>query len=234
MKETDRAKQRARIREHLDRGDATGWFEIVYAGAEGDGSRIPWACQAARPAFEDWLREHDISGTGRRALVIGCGLGDDAEELARRGFDVTAFDVSPSAIAWCKRRFPNSPVQYVVADLFDAPADWRRAYDFVLEIFTVQALPIMMREQSIAAIADFVAPQGTLLVFCLGHDVDEGRSGPPWPLTRSELDRFLEHGLSEVQLQEMRDDLDSIGCRFRVEYCRVAKPKSCRTRNGLR
>jgi 2-polyprenyl-3-methyl-5-hydroxy-6-metoxy-1,4-benzoquinol methylase len=221
MTRNDDDGQRARIKQHLDRGDATGWFEIVYAGAEGEGDRVPWACQAARPAFDSWLRTHDISGNGRRALVVGCGLGDDAEELARRGFEVTAFDVSPSAIAWCKRRFPDSDVHYEVADLFAAPAAWRHAYEFVLEIFTVQALPIMMREQTIAAISDMVAPDGTLLVFCLGHDEAEGRTGPPWPLTRSELDHFLEHGLAEVQLDEMRDEPSSVGCRFRVEYRRT-------------
>ena len=33
-------------------------------------------------------------------LRIRPGLGDDAEELVRRGFDVTAFDISDTAIQW--------------------------------------------------------------------------------------------------------------------------------------
>jgi len=35
----------------------------------------------------------------RRALVVGSGLGDDAEHVASLGFDTLAFDVSPTAIA---------------------------------------------------------------------------------------------------------------------------------------
>lgn len=41
---------------------------------------------------------------GRRILVVGCGVGDVALNLARNGADVHAFDLSPTAIAICQRR----------------------------------------------------------------------------------------------------------------------------------
>ncbi len=200
--------------------DATGWFEIVYAGAGGNADRVPWAVKQARPIFEEWLRKHELQGRGQRALVVGCGLGDDAEELARRGFAVTAFDVAPSAIAWARQRFPDSVVDYQVADLFQPPADWVGAFDFVLEIFTVQALPIMLREQSMEAIARFVAPGGELLVICIATDEAHQRSGPPWPLTREEIDYFLSQDLEEVEFEECdRQDRSSV-CKFRAHYRR--------------
>ena len=40
----------------------------------------------ANPNLTQWLNEKQIVGNGQSALVVGCGLGDDAEELARRGF----------------------------------------------------------------------------------------------------------------------------------------------------
>src|ERR1700724_1465540 len=75
-------------------------FEEIYVQAGQDFTAVPWAALAPHPA-----------------LVVGCGLGDDAEEAARRGYQVTAFDLSPTAIGHCRDRFPGSAVDYQVADL---------------------------------------------------------------------------------------------------------------------
>ena len=47
-----------------------------------------------------------------------------------------------------------------------------------------------LRSRAIDAIASTVAPGGTLIVVSGIWDGDGPRDGPPWPLTRSELDRF--------------------------------------------
>ena len=124
MSETHRATAREIARNHLDSGDALGWFEDLYSRAGEDSSIIPWADLEANPNLVDWLNQHDAVGYGQ-ALKVGSGLGDDAEELARRGFQTTAFDISQSAIAWSHRRFPTSSVSYVVADLFSARSESR-------------------------------------------------------------------------------------------------------------
>jgi len=209
-----------RVQDYLDRGDAIGWFDAVYNRAHGDGRAVPWARLAPRPALTAWLDQHAGGGAGQRALVIGCGLGDDAEALAAHNFAVTASDISPTAIAWCQRRFPDSSVNYQVADLFDPPAIWHKAFDLVLEDFTVQALPIHMRSQTIAAITHFVAPAGRLLVICIGAEEEEERSGPPWPLTRAEVERFQRDGLSEVRFDRLPSP-DQLGSnRWRIEFQR--------------
>ena len=59
----------------LGRGDPTGWFEVVYAGANWAEARIPWAQQAVNPGLAEWLGRKNVSGAGRKALVTGCGLG---------------------------------------------------------------------------------------------------------------------------------------------------------------
>jgi len=60
-----------------------------------------------------------------RAVELGCGSGTNAVFLAEQGFDVTALDVSPTAIAMAKRRADdaNVPVQLLVADLADLQLD---------------------------------------------------------------------------------------------------------------
>ncbi len=184
--------------ESLRRGDPTGWFERVYARADGQGSGIPWARLSPEPGLVAWLDESGLAGQGAAALVVGCGLGDDAEELARRGFTVTAFDIAPSAIALCRERFPASRVDYRVADLFDPPREWRGAFHLVVEVTTAQALPLALHEQAIQQIAGFVAPGGWLFVETSLRDPSlENPSGPPWPLAAPLLRLFEQAGLSE-------------------------------------
>ena len=146
MKEQARAKARQLAREFAQRGDATGWFERLYSQAQGNEQAIHWADQETNPNLVRWLDRRNVAGQGKLALVVGCGLGDDAEELAHRGFEVVAFDIAPTAIAWCQQRFPHSPVAYVVADVLDPPSAWQGGFDFVLEAYTLQVLPADVRE----------------------------------------------------------------------------------------
>lgn len=64
------------------------------------------------PNLVQWLETHSIQEQGKRALKVGCGLGDDVEELCQHGFQAVGFDISVSAIAWCHRQFPESRAEY--------------------------------------------------------------------------------------------------------------------------
>lgn len=207
------------VNEYRQRGDAVGWFEALYAEAAANPEAIPWAEMTPNPHLVEWLERENVDGTGKTAVVIGCGLGDDAETLSALGFAVTAFDVSPTAVEWCKRRFPETKVNYVAADLFHLPEDWR--FDFVSEIYTVQALPVELREQAIAALAGLVAPGGRLLaVGRLVNSPEERGVNTPWPLTRAECDLYVQQGLTEVHFENFNDGENPPVHRFRVEYRR--------------
>lgn len=219
----EQARRRARgiAREFLDRGDATGWFEPLYATARGDAGAIPWADLRPNRALLEWVSPERLARIGQKALVVGCGVGDDAEELGRLGFEVVAFDIAPTAIDWCRRRFPTSRVQYVVADVLAPPERWRRAFDFVLEAFTVQVLTGELRRRAMQSIAQLVAPGGTLLVLARGRDPDEDPGSLPWPLTKDELSEFERAGLAAVRFEDYIDHHnDPPVRRFRVEYSR--------------
>jgi SAM-dependent methyltransferase len=205
-------------KEFVEREDPLGWFEALYA--EGDASKIPWADQKVNPNFEEWLRQRRLQDLGKTALEIGCGLGDNAERLAELGFEVTAFDISPTAADWCQRRFPQSRVRYVVEDLFHAPETWKEAFDFVLESYTLQVLPPDLRGPAIQRISSFVAPGGTLLVIARGRKPEDPKGEMPWPLVREELKGFEAHGLQQVNFEEYVDKEDPPVRRFRVEYRR--------------
>ena len=151
------------VRPAFERGDATGWFDQLYsAGAAGEVS-MPWDRDEPHALLRDWSRRERVKGRGKSAVVVGCGLGADAEYISSLRFDTVGFDVSPTALQVARERHPESPVDYRVADLLDLPEEWRHAFDLVVEVFTLQALPDPPRGDAARAIAGLVAPGGRLL-----------------------------------------------------------------------
>ena len=207
------------IASHYDRNDPLGWFETLYSDAKGATDRIPWADQKPNTHLVAWLNREKISGGGRSAIVVGCALGDDAEELARRGFRVTGFDISSSAIGWAQQRFPESSVEYVAADLFKLPQRWQATFDFVFEAYTIQALPRSLRDAAIANVASLVRPSGgQLLVICRGREDNEDEGTLPWPLSHAEIGHFASHGLRPLSFENFFDDREPPVRRFRALF----------------
>jgi pimeloyl-ACP methyl ester carboxylesterase/2-polyprenyl-3-methyl-5-hydroxy-6-metoxy-1,4-benzoquinol methylase len=179
-------------------GEPTAWFDRLYAeGVRGE-VLMPWNRQHPHPMLAEYLDHKTVAG--KRGLVVGCGLGVDAEFLHGKGFDTTAFDVSETAIEVARERHPG--VDFRVADLFDLPPEWLRAFDFIVEIFTVQALPESVRDKATAAVAALLAPGGTLFAVAVSREENTIPDGPPWPLTRRQFDGFAVDGVTPVSIEE--------------------------------
>jgi SAM-dependent methyltransferase len=204
----------------LAAGDATGWFEKLYAEAETGDAEVPWDLPRPSALLAEWARRTAVTGAGRSALVVGCGLGRDAEFLAGLGFATTAFDISETAVRTARERHPDSPVEYGVADLLDPPPQWRDGFDLVVESNNVQALPAPVRSRAIANVAPMVAPGGTLLVLAAAAKAGDPADGPPWPLTRAEVESFAAPGLTVVSIEEIPDANDKLIVRWRAEFRR--------------
>ncbi len=217
-----RGQARDRISEKLGLGEKPEernfWFDSVYELAGKDAAGVPWADLQPKRALVSWLESLPEAERTGRAIDVACGLGDNAEAIARVGFETTAFDFSKKAVEWAQNRFADSSVNYSVADLLNQPADWAGAFDFVHETYTIQALRGEMRQAAIPAIAGLLAPGGRLLVICRGRDDGEEIEGPPWPLDRLELGAFIEHGLEEVRFEDYIETRDRPIRHFRVEY----------------
>lgn len=204
-------------------GDATGWFERLYAEARDGAAVVPWDRDAPQRLLVRWADARSPRGAGRPALVVGCGHGMDAEFVAGLGFDTTAFDVSPSAVRTAHERFPYSAVHYLAADLLDPPADWSAAFALVVESLTVQSLPRRLRSQATNAVRRFVAPGGTLVVVASAlAPGDSPDPGPPWPLTRAEIDSFAGDGLDVVSVEPVPRPEPQNGHVWLAEYHRPA------------
>lgn len=182
-------------------------FEALYSRVGSNLRSVPWALLEPHPSFVQWLDSGGAPPAGPRgtALIVGCGLGDDAEEAAHRGFQVTAFDIAPSALRLARRRFKTSAVSYEVADLLALPDAWRDGFDLVVEIRNLQCVPRPSRPAAIAAIAGCARPGGGVVFVrgMLAQRAAGGRGRQRLPLLRSELASFTDAGLIEREFTEL-------------------------------
>ncbi|MCP4937477.1 MAG: class I SAM-dependent methyltransferase [bacterium] len=225
-------QDRDRVRGNADRlqaenlekgGEFTDWFEELYEKADGDSSMVPWGDQEPRQGLVDWMSKQPQGGEAK-ALDVGCGLGDNAAFLDANGYDVTAIDLSHSAIEWAAKRFADGAVKFCQADLFDLPDDLIGQFDLVHETYTLQALPDAVRPKLFRAIADLVAPDGRLLVITRSRDESVVPDGPPWPLAKSQLDAFLVLGLTEI---EVTQTIEANPDGRQIPHLRIEYQKTC-------
>lgn len=220
MDESARSKFLSMVKAHQDRGDPSGWCDQVYRDAGGDVSAVFWADLVPNPYLISWLEDHPVASDQLCAVTIGCGVGDDAEALSAHGYQVTAFDISPTAIDLCRKRYPESLVKYVVTDLFDHPQEWAQGFDLVFECNTIQVLPGEYRLRALNAIAGMVAPGGDALISCRSRNMGEQEGVFPLPLDRTEIDGFVRAGLCEEAFVVYDDDQDPPVKHFFASYRR--------------
>jgi len=110
---------------------------------------------------------------------VGAGSGHDARLFARYGYDVTAVDFAPGAIAAMQTAAdPAATVDIRQADLFHLPRQFSMAFDYVLEYTCFCAIDPQKRPAYAAAVDQSVRPGG--LVIGLILPINRGPGGPPF------------------------------------------------------
>src|SRR3954454_21069689 len=182
------------------------FFDGLYVTAGGGGEPLPWDRGGApQQLLADWAADRGLrgpGGTGKRAVVVGCGLGGDAEFLARLGFAGVGFDFSAPAIEAARALDPTSTVDYEGADLLALPEGCLAGFDLVVESLTVQSLPRSIRPRVVAAVRSLAAPGGTVLVISGQQEHWKDEPTGPWPLSRPEVESFGGDGFTLVRLEE--------------------------------
>ena len=217
-----RKKAREFAKQSLSKNKPLDWFEKLYIQAKEGMAIIPWADFEPNPNLVEWFEKNNFESRNKTALKIGCGLGDDAEFLSQKGFSVTAFDISKSAIEWAKERFKNTKVNYIVADLFKIEESLKNTrFDFVVESYTLQVLPKKLRKEAIAIIANLVKNDGILLLITRARNKNDDEGQMPWPLLKKEILEFEKHQLEIVSFEDYFDNEEPRVRRFRVVFKKV-------------
>ena len=189
------------------------FFENIYKESAGDTDKVPWAILDTNPYLLEYLKQHIGEG---KAIVIGCGLGHDALALDDAGFDVTAIDISETAINWCKNEYDYTDIDFKVQDIFELPESMLGKYDFIFEALTIQSLPLEYRNQIIGAIASLMAPNAKVLAVADGKNEGERYEGPPWPLEHNELRLFQNYNCEELEFSIFEGTRSTL--KFRALY----------------
>ena len=135
-----------------------------------------WDRGEVSPALHTWLEQGAFDGA-TTVLIPGCGRGHEVIELAKRGFDVTALDLAPSAIAHLKNMLKQEDVQASAecVNIFEYKKP--EHFDVVYEQTCLCAIEPDEREQYAQAVYQWLKPNGKLLLSMM-QTGDAG--GPPF------------------------------------------------------
>lgn len=148
-------------------------WEAMYAANEVEG--MPWFHEGLDPDVD---RALDKLGSARgRFLDLGTGPGTQAIEMAGRGFEVTASDLSPSATAKASKRAARegAHVHFLADDILATKL--HGPFDLVLDRGCFHVLPPERRAEYVTTLARLIAPAGHLFLKTFSAN-QPGTEGP--------------------------------------------------------
>lgn len=130
-----------------------------------------WASDERTPIVMDTIQKYQVSPSAPM-LEIGCGEGRDAKYLLSQGFRLLATDVSPEAVAYCKKTCPDHENSFQLLNCLNG-ADENR-YDF---IYSVAVIHMLLLDEDRAAFYRFIrqhlSEQGLALICSMGDGETE-------------------------------------------------------------
>ena len=147
-----------------------GFFDSIYQAAT-----PPWEIGAAQPALSALLDEYPPAGP---VLDVGCGTGDLAIELARRGLTVLGVDVVEAAIEEAREKaaaLPPEVARLVELRVGDAlrPSLLGRRFGAVVDSGFFHVIEPERRDAFVDELANVLHPRGRyyLLAFAIEFDL---------------------------------------------------------------
>ena len=169
------------------------WDDLYRSG---EVEKLPWYWPAIDPDLDAALAQHGIRSG--RALDLGTGPGTQAIALAERGFDVTAADLSPAAIAYVERNARERKLELtlLVDDILETKLTGR--FDVIFDRGCFHVMPPEKRAGYVRNVEKLLAPQGWLFLKTFSH-LQPGEQGP-YRFTMDEI-RTCFSALSVVEIK---------------------------------
>ncbi len=161
--------ERARM-PHLPPGQRHPDWNQVYESAAPES--LPWHTSELDPDFR--LELNFCGKKGMELLDVGCGLGYQADLIAKQGFAVTATDISPAAIRRARIHFPE--VRFLVDDITRSRLN--RSFDLTVDRGCFHVLGPSLHGSYCDAIQRLTKPRGIVLLKILSSENPASDFGP--------------------------------------------------------
>ena len=148
---------------------------------------MPWFNPDLDPEVETAFLTLDLhSGS---VLDLGTGPGTQAIVLAERGFQVTATDLSATAIhqAAAKATQQGLTIAFQQDDILNSHLD--RSFDLILDRGCFHVLPPDRRAEYVQTVANLLKPKGYLFLKCFS--TQETREQGPYRFTPEEIQQIF-------------------------------------------
>jgi len=139
---------------------------------------IPWNFKTPPDVLENLVRTGKI--TPCKTIDLGCGTGNYAIYLAGEGFDVTAVDISSSAIKIAKNNASQKGIDcnFIVADILGDLKQIQSTFNFAYDWELLHHIFPSDREKYIRNVYRLLNPGGQYLSVCFSEEnLQFGRVG---------------------------------------------------------
>jgi SAM-dependent methyltransferase len=130
---------------------------------------IPWDIETPPEALVALVESRIV--TPCRAIDLGCGVGNYAVWLARRGFEVTGVDSAPTAIKRAKENATKKGVEctFLIADVLGDLEDVTGTFDFAYDWELLHHIFPQQRHQYVANVHRLLNPKAKYLSLCFNE-----------------------------------------------------------------
>ena len=127
---------------------------------------LAWFSGAPTPVVAQVLEKYAIAPECPM-LEIGCGEGNDAAFLLERGCDLLATDVSPAAVDFCRKKYPQWAECFQPLDCLKDSLEGR--FDYIYAVAVLHMLvPDADRQGLLRFIRDHLTEKGAGLIVVMG------------------------------------------------------------------
>lgn len=168
--------------------------------------RTRWDLGQPAPPFVSWLKSTNAPPPGR-AIVLGSGRGYEAMLFAEHGFEVTAVDFAPSAIAASSQAAADRglSIQFLQRDIFDLVPEFAGQFDYVIEHTCFCAIDPSLRPAYLDLVTSLLKPGGELLAIFFTHNRP---GGPPFGSTPEQIQQLFEPRFTILRLQPVNNSVE--------------------------
>lgn len=177
-----------------------------------DRNFTPWDKGGVPAALQDFVAQVERNAV---VLIPGCGSAYEVAYLSEAGWDVTAIDFSPAAVAAARAVLGHWATRVEQADFFTfAPP---KPPDIIYERAFLCALPPRMHAAIAARWAALLPPGGLLAGFFY---FDDAPKGPPFGIAAAQLDALLTPCFERIDDRAVMDSITAFAGRERWQVWR--------------